>query len=296
MRCRKLLFTVFLTVFLALTFIQTASALKYYLPKNTTIQDGLKIHFGDYWISTSETDITITSYFIDNWFNYTSNAGTQQIHNGTKPAKIYFDDVEQTEGITWSYSDGTVTVTPSSTNVGIVWAANGVEPIGTRFLFETGGSLGFQIDINRTVTLEVTSGVLNSTAHAFQLSNRDGYFRFTAINDTQITITYEGVDQVFVSGDQNKAQRMIDSDIGITVITGDNVRISWHFLPWSMIDNYFMLGVGLTGIIMLIAGPTIFARTFIKHGLDSESVEWLGYAMLFVVMGFGFLVVWLWPG
>ena len=57
-----------------------------------------------------------------------------------------------------------------------------------------------------------------------------------------------------------------------------------------------MLGVGITGIIMMIAGPTMFARTFIKHGLDPDTVEWLGYAMLMIVMGFGFLVVWLWPG
>jgi len=57
-----------------------------------------------------------------------------------------------------------------------------------------------------------------------------------------------------------------------------------------------MLGVGLAGIAMLIVGPTWFARTFVKHGLDTESIEHLGYAMLFVVLGFGFVVVWLWPG
>jgi len=169
--------------------------------------------------------------------------------------------------------------------------------IGTsHVLFENGGSLGFQIAINETVTLTITSGLLSSTTNALKLTRSDGYFHFTAINNTQIKITYEGVDQVFVSGDQNKGNRLIYSDTTITVLTGNNVQISWHFQPWSLIDNYFMLGVGLTGIIMLIAGPTMFARTFIKHGLDSDSIEWLGYSMLMVVMGFGFLVVWLWPG
>lgn len=124
MRCNKLTLA-FLTVFLALTFIQTATALTYHLPKNTTIKNGLKVHFGDYWVSTSGTDITVTTYFINDWLNYSSNAGTQQIHNGTKPTAVFFDGVNQTEGDTWSYADGTITVTPTGTDVGITWASNG---------------------------------------------------------------------------------------------------------------------------------------------------------------------------
>lgn len=120
MRSSKLFLT-FLIVFVFLTLSQAYATPKYHLPKNTVIRDGLKVHFGNYWISTSGTDITITTYFEDNWLNYTSNAGTQQIHNGTKPSKVYFDDVQQTEGVTWSYADGTITVTPSGTNVGILW-------------------------------------------------------------------------------------------------------------------------------------------------------------------------------
>jgi len=113
--------TLFLTVFLALAFIQTANAITYHLPKNTVIRNGLKVHFGDDWISTSGTPITVTAYFEANWLNYTSNAGTQQIHNGTKPTAVYFDGVNQTEGTTWSYAGGTVTTSPSSTNVAIYW-------------------------------------------------------------------------------------------------------------------------------------------------------------------------------
>jgi len=112
----------FLIVFLALAFIQTATAITYHLPKNTTIRNGLKAHFGTYWISTSGTPITITTYFTNGWLNYSSNAGTQQVHNGTKPSVVYFDGVNQTEDDTWSYADGTVTLTPSGTDVAIAWA------------------------------------------------------------------------------------------------------------------------------------------------------------------------------
>ena len=115
----------FLTVFLVLAFIQTTNAITYHLPKNTVIRDGLKVHFGDYWISTSGTPIIITTYFTDNWLNYTCNAGTQLVHNGTKPQAVYFNDVNQTEGDTWNYVDGTVTLTPLGTDVGITWAGAG---------------------------------------------------------------------------------------------------------------------------------------------------------------------------
>lgn len=114
--------TLVLTVFLVLAFIQTANAITYHLPKNTTIRNGLKIHFGTYWISTSGTDITVTTYFTNNWLNYTCLAGTQQIHNSTKPTTVYFNGVSQTEDTTWSYSDGTITLTPSGTDVAITWA------------------------------------------------------------------------------------------------------------------------------------------------------------------------------
>jgi len=300
MRCRKPTLT-FLIVFLILTFIQTTNAITYHLPKNTTIKNGLKAYFGNTWISTTGTDITITTYFTDNWLNYTCNAGTQQIHNGSKPSKVYFNNVEQIEGETWSYVAETITLTPSGTNVGIAWASdgdgNGYGNGGgeIRYLFESGGSLGFQLDLNKTLVLEITSGVLNSTVHSLKLSTPNGYFYFTAINDTQITITHQNIDQVFVSGDQNKENRIIASGTSITVGAANRIRISWHFLPWSVVDDYFMLGVGLVGIVMLVAGPTWFARTFVSHGLDTDTIEHLGYAMLMIIMGFGFVVVWLWP-
>lgn len=123
--CKNKITLLFLTVFLALTFIQTATATTYHLPKNTVIRDGLKVHFGDYWIWTSGTNIIISEYFVNGWLNYTCNAGTQLIHNGTKPSAVYFDGVNQTEGDTWSYTGGTVTLTPSGTDVAITWLGAG---------------------------------------------------------------------------------------------------------------------------------------------------------------------------
>ena len=281
----------FLTVFLVLAFIQTTTALNYHLPKNTTIRDGLKVHFGTNWISTSGTPITITTYFTDNWLNYTCNAGTQNIHNGTKPQAVYFDDVNQTEDDTWSYTDGTVTVTPSGTDVGIVWASNGdgspEEVGGTQFLFGINGSLGFQNDVNSIITLQITNGTLNSTTNAFNLGD-SGYFSFSALNDTEITIVFVGINNVQVSGDQNNTNRVIQSGDTITVNSGNNVHIEWWILtePWLPL----MFIIGMIGLAASFAGP-LYAINKIKH---HEYHEGMRMGLILTVTGIAFVLAWLW--
>jgi len=161
------------------------------------------------------------------------------------------------------------------------------------------GTWRLQHSLTHNITVEVISGVLNCTTTNININAEQGSFTFTAANDAQLQINYTLVApyKVSVRGDLDNTERSIGSTTTITVETGNNVAIWWWpYVPFSMIDSYFMLGVGLTGIILMIAGPTIFARTFIKHGLDDHSIMWLGYAMLFVILGFGFTVVWLWPG
>lgn len=73
-------------------------------------------HIGDYWITTTKT-ITVTKWFSANWLNYTCiGAGTQQIHNGTKPTQVYYDGSQHSEGDGWTYSVGTVTLTSATSN------------------------------------------------------------------------------------------------------------------------------------------------------------------------------------
>jgi len=81
-----------------------------------------RVHFNDTWIKTN-VNITLTAWFTS-WLNYTSSAGTQQFYV-TKPSAVYFDDVEQTEGTTWSYGDYILTVNPTGTSVGVTWSGGG---------------------------------------------------------------------------------------------------------------------------------------------------------------------------
>jgi len=138
MRCKPLTFT-FLTTFLFLTLLSQAYATpSWHFPKSFNLAEGVTQHFGNDWIQSIESPIKVTKYFTSNWFNYTCTGGIQYIHNGTKPAYVYFDDVLQTEDDTWSYSGGTITLSPSGTDVGITWTSgNGGEEEEEE---ETGGS------------------------------------------------------------------------------------------------------------------------------------------------------------
>jgi len=76
-------------------------------------------HFNTVWIRT-DTDLSISSWFTNEWLNYTTESGTQQI-GVAKPEAVYFDGDKQLEGDTWSYSGGILTVTPSGTDVALTW-------------------------------------------------------------------------------------------------------------------------------------------------------------------------------
>jgi hypothetical protein len=80
-----------------------------------------RVHFNTTWIKTN-VNLTVTLWFSNNWFNYSATGGTQQLY-ASKPEYVYFDNVEQTENTTWSYSDYVITVNPSGTDVGMTWEA-----------------------------------------------------------------------------------------------------------------------------------------------------------------------------
>lgn len=160
-------------------------------------------------------------------------------------------------------------------------------------LYFENSTLTFQTDYD--IDFECVTGIWNATNGTLSVGRETGTISFIPVDNCTLDISTVA-DREFSVQCSGASLTRNEGNYTASILSGPRVTISWRFLAWSLIDNYFMLGVGLTGIIMLIAGPTLFARTFIKHGLDEYSVEWLGYAMLFVVMGFGFVVVWLWPG
>jgi len=122
-----------------LSFLLLSSA--YALPQaqqdpqwNIGLSPNIQTYFSESTWVNSSVEITVTSLWRNNWFNYTvSGSGTQQIHNGSKPSTVYVDGVAKLEGDGWSYTDGTVTVTGATNNASLYWgtAPSGVDVLVT---------------------------------------------------------------------------------------------------------------------------------------------------------------------
>lgn len=156
------------------------------------------------------------------------------------------------------------------------------------FLFETGGSLGFQNDIDKTVILNVDSGTLNSITNSFSLGSHGGHFHFTALSDTQIKIDHTFPENLWVSGDQNKSRRIVSSGSTITVDTGNNVRIKW-VIPIEVWLVPMMFIIGMVGLFAMIAGP-LYGAHLLKNG---EYYEGFRTGLVVTVVGFAFFIAWL---
>ena len=63
--------------------------------------------------------------------------------------------------------------------------------------------------------------------------------------------------------------------------------------PEPFVDRYTMVGIGLAGLILMAWCPTWIALKFRKKGLEVETIETMGYAMLLFFVGFGFFIIWI---
>jgi len=162
-----------------------------------------------------------------------------------------------------------------------------VAPQNIQVLFPSGSSLAFQNDINSNVTLLIITGILNSSENKLGLNSGGGFFRFTALNDTQIKITYSNC-TVKVGGDQGNELRIINSGSTITVSTGDSVLIVWdkQIGPWLPMLFIF----GMVGLGAMIGGP-LYAINKIKK---REYLEALRTGTIVTVIGIALFIAWLW--
>ena len=154
-------------------------------------------------------------------------------------------------------------------------------------LFPSGTSLAFQNDINTNVTLQVISGTLNSSENKFGLNRGGGYFRFTALNDTQIKIVYSNC-TVKVSGDQGNELRIIKSGSTITANAGDSVLIVWDRQIEPLLPMMFIFG--MVGLGAMIGGP-LYAINKIKK---RDYLEALRTGTIVTVIGIALFIAWLW--
>jgi len=159
---------------------------------------------------------------------------------------------------------------------------------------EEGLGLGFQGD--NSLSIDVTSGLLNGSSCSLSLYDRRGSLAFWARNNSILEITSPDAEEGFdlsVSGANNTTQSSkFIWEVGIN--TGNNVTIIWTWRIESWIGKYTMIALGFSGIGLMVFSPTWVAFMIRKKGLDADSFERMMYAMLIFCVGFGLLVMWLW--
>jgi len=176
----------------------------------------------------------------------------------------------------------------------------GADPIvsGTNFNIyanQTGG-LAFQHGmVNETFTIEVLSGVWNGTGCTLGMTTRGGKLSFYSNNLTYVQLshnnefgmrlTYEGISLTEI--DEDKSWNG-------TIPVSRDCYLAWSFGITMPHETYFMLGVGILGIILMFGGIMISAQALRKYKLEVLNKEILVYSVPMLIIGFGFAVIWLW--
>jgi hypothetical protein len=65
-------------------------------------------------------------------------------------------------------------------------------------------------------------------------------------------------------------------------------------IEWSLIGMYTTLGIGLSGVFLMCFAPSWVAWKIKKKGVDTDTIERFGYALLLFLVGFGLFIMWLW--
>ena len=253
-----------------------------------------------YLTNSNGTITTLSSSTSESTFTIQHGSGTSQtdvytlglgVKNVTGQSSYDYDGVNNNLTIYASHlSDVIVEVEWEASFHSYAAYAQSYQVYGDGFhvLFESGSSLAFQHDLNQIVTLEIETGVLNSSQNTVRLDSNGGYFGFTALNATQITIDFVGIDTVQVAGDQNNENHIIASGTTITIDAGNNVVISWNFIikPWLP----FLFIIGMIGLGASFAGP-LYTVNKIK---EKEYYEGFRTGLILTVIGIAFVLAWLW--
>jgi len=143
------------------------------------------------------------------------------------------------------------------------------------------GSLQFQNDVNKTVTLTVSSGLLNSTTNTVKIYDGGGIFHFVSLNNSEVEITYT-VDNVKVNGEP------IASGSSVSFASGSTNVIEWGLTLTPMLP--FMFIFGMIGLGSMIGGPLYAIHLFKRH----EYYNGFVYGLIITVLGFALFIAWLW--
>ena len=177
-------------------------------------------------------------------------------------------------------------------HVAVIARSQIIQTSDTFDLLLTSGSLSIQNE-QEFVTFAVVSGTWNGSQASLDVDTSNGHLTFYS-NDScslEMQITTDRTINVVVSGVSISA--LNETAFTITITTGQDVAISWGYNLESYTDEYTVLAFGLVGIGMMVFSPAWTIRKVLNEGVDVDSVEGIGYAVLIFIIGLGLFITFL---
>jgi len=159
--------------------------------------------------------------------------------------------------------------------------------------FYEGDSLGFQG--NNLLVFDVKSGYWNGSSGSTTVYADRGKFSFYAENNTVLEVSspdaISGIELSVSGASYTKTGKFVWL---VTITPNNTVSFVWNWRLTSWLDLYFMFGVGMSGLIMMVFAPSWVAMGVRRNAFETDKIERIGYALLIFCVGFGLFCCWLW--
>ena len=144
------------------------------------------------------------------------------------------------------------------------------------------------------VTFTVESGLLNGSNTNLDVDTGAGHLVFYAEDNCELEMELITERTISVSVVGCTIESTSDTNIFIiTILSGNNVEISWGYNLESYADKYTVLAFGIVGVCMMVFAPVWGIRKILNDGLEVETVERVGYAILVFMIGLGLFITFL---
>jgi len=153
------------------------------------------------------------------------------------------------------------------------------------YFFATSNTLNFNF-YNETVSLNVIAGNLSTTVNNLGITADWGIFRFTALNTTQLRVSYD-VPILKVTGDSGNTLRPIRSGSTVTIAINDDVQIIWNRVIEPSLPFAFILGV--IGLVCCFGGPLYT----IQKSKEKKYRDAFVTGLTVTVLGLALVISWL---
>ena len=174
--------------------------------------------------------------------------------------------------------------------VGIGISKANVSSTAFTFILEDGGGIDFINTDDVNLTLTVSSGTLNSTNSYLTMDRDSGTLTFNSSKNVVLNLYFNGC---IATVSVNDVRQSSDYGASITANSNDKVVVSWRWQMADWIGDWFIPGMGLGGIIMMLFGGFWTARQI--RTLSSEAnILNLGWGMMIMFVGMALAIGWLW--